>query len=171
MIVIGLGANLPSRFGSPVETLARAVDALIEFQVFPLVASRIWKTAPVPINAEHPWYYNAVVNVKTEKDAENLLETLLKIELQFGRTRSVINAPRVLDLDLIVFDDEIIMNAPNIIVPHPRMAERAFVLLPMTDIVDEWVHPITKRTLDNLVTNLPREQEAFPLEKNLIWGL
>lgn len=163
MRIIGLGSNLPSHFGTPVETLSRAVEALAQCEVLPVKLSRIWKTAPVPFTADHPWYYNAVAIVETNKSAEALLETLLTIELHFGRIRSVPNAPRVLDLDLIAYDNEIIIDEPEIIVPHPRMAERAFVLLPMTDIINEWVHPITKRTLDSLVNNLPKEQEAFPV--------
>lgn len=164
--IIGLGSNLPSHFGTPLETLERAVEVLVQCEVLPIKLSRIWKTAPVPFTPDHPWYYNAVAIVETNKSAEALLETMLAIELQFGRVRSVPNAPRVLDLDLIAYDNEIIIDEPEIIVPHPRMAERAFVLLPMADIISEWVHPITGRTLDDLVNNLPKEQEAFPVGEN-----
>jgi len=166
MRIVGLGSNLPSHFGTPLETLERAVEALAQCEILPIKLSRIWRTAPVPFTADHPWYYNAVAIVETDKSAEALLETLLAIEQQFGRIRSVPNAPRVLDLDLIAYDNEIIIDEPEIIVPHPRMAERAFVLLPMTDIMNEWVHPITRRTLDDLVNNLSKEQEAFPVGEN-----
>ncbi len=160
MIVIALGANLPSRFGTPAETIQAAVAALEADGIKVLQASRIWLTAPVPVS-DQPWYHNAVVTVETALDAFALLSALHKIETEFGRVRYERNEPRVLDLDLIAYNDEVI-ERPSLIVPHPRMHERAFVLLPMQDIAPAWTHPITGKNLAGLIALIPSGQRARP---------
>jgi len=164
MIIVALGANLPSRFGTPAQTLYAALKAMAQVEIWPVQISRVWKTAPVPFVEGDPWYYNAVCVVETDRDPEELLHALLQIEEDFGRVRTVKNAPRLLDLDLIAYDDEIIKKGEELIVPHPRMQERAFVLMPMSDIIDEWVHPETKNTLERLLEALPEDQKAEPVE-------
>jgi 2-amino-4-hydroxy-6-hydroxymethyldihydropteridine diphosphokinase len=164
MIIVALGANLPSRFGTPAQTLYAALKAMAQVEIWPVQISRVWKTAPVPFVEGDPWYYNAVCVVETDRDPEELLQALLQIEEDFGRVRTVKNAPRLLDLDLIAYDDEIIKKGEELIVPHPRMQERAFVLMPMSDVIDEWAHPETERTLEQLLAALPEDQKAEPVE-------
>jgi 2-amino-4-hydroxy-6-hydroxymethyldihydropteridine diphosphokinase len=128
---IGLGANL----GNPAQTLARAVaqiEALPSTQV--LRASSVYRSSP--INAAGPDYLNSVVAVETGLDAPGLLAGLHRIEQQFGRQRPFPNAPRTLDLDLLLFGDEQ-HNSATITVPHPRMHERAFVLEPLAEIAPQ----------------------------------
>jgi 2-amino-4-hydroxy-6-hydroxymethyldihydropteridine diphosphokinase len=163
MKIVALGANLESRYGTPPQTLYAALKSMAERGVWPVQISRVWKTAPVPFDETQPWYYNAVAAVETSKSAHNLLMTLLGIEEEFGRVRTVKNAPRLLDLDLIAYDD-LVLNAADLVVPHPRMHQRAFVLLPMSDIVDDWLHPQTKTPLNDLIGALPRSQLAEPIE-------
>lgn len=164
MILVALGANLPSRFGSPAQTLYAALKAMAEAGIWPVQFSRVWKTAPVPYSDDQPWYHNAVAAVRTDLEPYELLRALLKIEEEFGRVRTVRNAPRLLDLDLIAYDDQIIRRGEELIVPHPRMHERAFVLMPMSDILDEWTHPENGAALDDLIEALPDGQDAVPLE-------
>lgn len=164
MKLVALGANLPSRFGTPAQTLYAALKAMAQKGVWPVQISRVWKTAPVPYVEGQPWYHNAVAAVETAQSAPDLLKTLLSIEEDFGRVRTVKNAPRLLDLDLIAYDREIIKNGEELIVPHPRMQERAFVLLPMEDISDDWTHPEMGRTLEALIAALPKDQQAEPVE-------
>lgn len=164
MKIVALGANLPSKYGTPAQTLYAALKAMAEHGVWPVQISRVWKTAPVPFVEGQPWYYNAVAAVETSKSARDLLKTLLEIEAEFGRVRTVRNAPRLLDLDLIAYDDQIIANGPELIVPHPRMDSRAFVLMPMSDIIDDWIHPQTGTTLDVLLALLPADQKAEAVE-------
>lgn len=164
MKIVALGANLPSRYGTPAQTLYAALKAMAEKGVWPVQISRVWKTAPVPFVEGQPWYHNAVAAVETSKSAHDLLKTLLEIEGEFGRVRTVRNAPRLLDLDLIAYDDQIIPEGPEIIVPHPRMDSRAFVLLPMADILDGWTHPQTGAALDDLIAAIPEDQMAEPME-------
>ncbi len=165
MKIVALGANLPSRFGTPPQTLYAALKAMAEKGIWPAQISRVWKTAPVPFDPDQPWFYNAVAAVETSKTAHELLMTLLQIEEEFGRVRTVPNAPRLLDLDLIVYDDEIIANGPELIVPHPRMDTRAFVLMPMTDLLDDdWVHPQNGRALKDMIAGIPKDQQAEPVD-------
>ena len=138
---IGIGANLGD---DPVGTVRNAIAALGKQPHCRLEAqSSLYRTAPMGVAAgspEQPDYINAVVRIETALGPALLLETLLAIEKSFGRTRSVQNAPRTLDLDLLVYADRMI-DQHGLLVPHPRMHERAFVLLPLADIDPELVIP------------------------------
>jgi 2-amino-4-hydroxy-6-hydroxymethyldihydropteridine diphosphokinase len=132
---IGLGANLGDRRA----TLEAAIDALRRLPRTRLVArSRLWASAPV--DAGGPDYLNAVVRLDTTLDAPDLLAALHAIEARFGRERPFRNAPRRLDLDLLLHDAGPI-DTPDLVVPHPRMLGRAFVLRPMADIDPDVVIP------------------------------
>ncbi len=168
MILIALGSNLAGDFETP-EALLRAAMRDLErlAGVSIRAASRIWLTAPVPVS-DQPWYRNAVIRVETEKSPEDLMAALLDIEARFGRARSVPNAARTLDLDLLAFDGEI-RNTPHLILPHPRMQSRAFVLRPLAEVAPDWVHPVSGQTVTELLSALPQDQEAAPLEgENLL---
>jgi 2-amino-4-hydroxy-6-hydroxymethyldihydropteridine diphosphokinase len=135
---IGLGANLGARRA----TLEAALDALRLLPRTRLVArSRLWASAPV--DATGPDYLNAVARLDTLLDAHELLAALQAIEARFGRERAYRNAPRTLDLDLLLAGDATIDTPPPhaLVVPHPRLHERAFVLRPMADIDADIVVP------------------------------
>jgi 2-amino-4-hydroxy-6-hydroxymethyldihydropteridine diphosphokinase len=139
-ILIGLGANLPSRrFGPPHKTLEAALVALEGHGVQVVSRSRWYSTAALPLS-DQPRYLNAVVAVETELSPEKLLELLHAIEHDFGRNRSVANAARGIDLDLLAYGN-VIRTQKSPILPHPRLAERAFVLRPLCDIDPAWCHP------------------------------
>jgi 2-amino-4-hydroxy-6-hydroxymethyldihydropteridine diphosphokinase len=132
---IGLGANLGERR----TTIESALDALRALPRTRLVArSRLWASAPV--DAGGPDYLNAVARLDTRLDAHALLAALQAIEARFGRERAWRNAPRTLDLDLLLAGDASI-DTPSLVVPHPRLHERAFVLRPMADIDPSIVVP------------------------------
>lgn len=158
MIIIALGANLPSQYGQPDETLAAAVRALAGRGLKIMGESSVWLTAPVPIS-DQPWYHNAVVAVETAMSPYGLLEVLQDIENEFGRVRTVRNAPRVIDLDLVAYNDQI-LDKPELIVPHPRMHQRAFVLLPLQEIAPDWTHPLTGAQLLAMIAAIPEDQQA-----------
>lgn len=140
MILIGLGANLPSeRFGAPKATLKAALGELEKRGVRVVRRSRWYASAPVPPSAQ-PRYVNAVAIVETALSPEALLALLHAIEADFGRRRTVAGAAREIDLDLLAYDDLIRQESPPIL-PHPRLAERAFVLRPLCDIAPDWRHP------------------------------
>ena len=164
MIYIALGANLPSRFGTPAETLQAAKAAMVQAGIKIVAESSVWLTAPVPYDPNVPDYHNSVIAIETDLMAEALLELLLSVEADFGRVRTFKNAPRLLDLDLIAYHDEIIRKREKLIVPHPRMDDRAFVILPLQEIAPDWVHPVAQKTVNELVLALPEDQEAQKLE-------
>ena len=166
MIIIAIGANLESpKYGLPLQTCKQALIRLEELGVEIVKQSRWLKTAPVPIS-DAPWYVNAVAQIKTDLDPNELLNLLHRIEDEFGRVRPFVNAPRILDLDLIAYDDFISTPGDHLIVPHPRMHERAFVLLPLLDIDEGWLHPIMEKTAKELSTAIPVDQETIEYSDN-----
>ncbi len=164
MILIGLGANLSGKFGSPEQMLLKAMEAVEANGDIRIVRrSSIWISSPVPAS-DQPWYRNAVAQVDTDLGPEELLDALQAIESDFGRVRSVCNAPRVIDLDLLAYNEDII-HSEFLDLPHPRMHERAFVLLPLSEIAPEWRHPKSGRALRELIAELSVEQKVEPLLK------
>jgi len=170
MIVIALGANLPSSSGPPSATLRAALDVLEKSGVIPVSCSRFFKSPAWP-NPSEPSFVNAAALVECALSPEELLNLLHAVETSFGRTRSgspqfrreTRNAPRTLDLDLIDFDGLVQQGPP--VLPHPRMTERGFVLIPMRDIVPGWRDPATGRTLDALISALgPEAHLVTPLD-------
>lgn len=164
MILIALGANLPSRYGSAEETLCAAMKAMQTRGLSITACSRIWLTAPVP-KSDQPFYRNAVAQVETALTAHTVLETLHEIEAEFGRVRSVRNAPRCLDLDLLAYHDMILTEDEGLSLPHPRMHERAFVLGPLCDIAPDWTHPVLQKTAREIYGALPADHMASPAEE------
>lgn len=157
MILIGLGSNLPSHAGSSAETISAALKALEENGIHVVSQSRYWKTAPVPVSSQ-PWFVNAVAAIETSLPPEDLLKQLHEIEYRFDRTRHKLNAARTLDLDILDYNGICRDEAP--LLPHPRLAKRAFVLLPLQDIAPDWVHPRTEVALATLIARLPSDQRA-----------
>src|SRR5204863_4418074 len=145
MILIALGANLPSPEGGPAETLRRAIARLALRGLTITARSRLYLTEPVP-RSRQPWYANQAIAVDTDLSPHDLLGVLLAVELEFGRERRERNAARTLDLDLIAYDD-VRLDTPDLILPHPRMHERAFVLAPLADIAPAWRHPESGETV------------------------
>ena len=130
---IGLGANL----GDMSATLRSAVERIAQTNGIHVTAqSSLYRTAPIDSGGGD--YLNAVIQIQTHLSPLDLLAVLQSIENAAGRERPYRNAPRTLDLDILLFNDEII-HLPNLIIPHPRMAERAFVLIPLHEIAPEWV--------------------------------
>jgi len=133
---IGLGANL----GDPESQVRRAFAALAELpRTRLLAASSLYRSAPVGVVAQLD-FINAVAEVETALAARALLDALLAEEMRFGRTREFPKAPRTLDLDLLLYGDRVIAE-PGLVVPHPRMHERAFVLAPLAEIAPDIVIP------------------------------
>ena len=149
---------MPSSFGSPPETLMAALQELQSRGLEVVHASSVYETSPVPVS-DQPLYYNAVAHVRTELSMQDLLTLLHIIEEEFGRTRVIKDEPRILDLDLLAYHQQIILQ-PEITVPHPRMHERGFVLVPLQEIAPEWTHPESGDDLQTLIDALPSDQEV-----------
>ncbi|MEM7170612.1 MAG: 2-amino-4-hydroxy-6-hydroxymethyldihydropteridine diphosphokinase [Pseudomonadota bacterium] len=146
MIFIGLGANLPTEeFGSPRQTLEAALDDLGRQGISLEALSGWYRTAPVPAS-DQPWFVNAVARVKCQLGPEDLLTRLHDVEARFGRIRAERNGPRVIDLDLLAYQGLVSSASGGVQLPHPRLAERAFVVWPLCDIAPDWHHPVTGQT-------------------------
>ncbi|MBV9991408.1 MAG: 2-amino-4-hydroxy-6-hydroxymethyldihydropteridine diphosphokinase [Alphaproteobacteria bacterium] len=158
MIVVALGANLDSQAGRPRETLLAALEALKRKSVRILALSPFYRTRAWP-DPSDPDYVNAVASVATERGPRELMELLEQTETLFGRKRSERNAPRTLDLDLIDYDGRVEQGPP--ILPHPRMRERGFVLVPLSDIAPAWRHPVGGESVQQLIESLPDAREGM----------
>ncbi|MSP82149.1 MAG: 2-amino-4-hydroxy-6-hydroxymethyldihydropteridine diphosphokinase [Alphaproteobacteria bacterium] len=156
-ILVGVGANLPSAFGSPIETCAAALTALASRGLAVVRRSPWYRTAPVPMSDQH-WFINGVVEVAGSLDPVGILAILHGVESAFGRVRDRPNEDRVIDLDLLAFGALIRQTAP--VLPHPRMARRAFVLLPLRDLEPGWTHPALG-PLAGLIAALPPGQTCL----------
>ena len=144
-IAIALGSNL----GDREDYLRSALDALTP-SLDRLRISTFHDTAPVGVGPQ-PTFLNAAAVGETSLSARALLETLLAVERDLGRERPFPGAPRTLDLDLILYGDSIIDEAPSLIVPHPRFRERRFVLEPLAEIAPDWRDPVTGKTVEELL--------------------
>ena len=154
MILIGLGANLPSPdHGPPQATLAAALEALEACGAKTVRRSPWYESAPVPPSGQ-PWYVNAVAEVESALSPPALLNALLDVEAGFGRVRGVRNASRTVDLDLLDYRGLVSGPAQQPELPHPRLHERAFVLLPLRDLAPGWRHPGSGRRVESLIEAL-----------------
>lgn len=151
MILIALGANLPFRGSPPAETLRTALGTLADKSVKLVKVSGFYESPAWP-DPSDPSFVNAVAEVETSKDPAALMHTLHEIESMFGRERGKTNAPRTLDLDLLDYDGHTQQGPPRL--PHPRMSDRAFVLLPLKDVAPDWRHPISGQTIGELLSLL-----------------
>jgi 2-amino-4-hydroxy-6-hydroxymethyldihydropteridine diphosphokinase len=157
---IGLGANLPSPAGPPRVTLAQAMERLGELgQV--KGRSSLYSTAPVGL-MEQPRFLNAVAALETDLAPRALLDCLLEIEREFGRDRSVslANGPRTLDLDILLYGEQIV-SEPGLEIPHPRLKERAFALVPLEEIAADAVVPRSGRRVRQLLQELSVNPESI----------
>jgi 2-amino-4-hydroxy-6-hydroxymethyldihydropteridine diphosphokinase len=145
---IALGSNL----GNSYQLLNSALMVLNETSGIHVTAtSEIYRTAPV--GPPQPDYLNACAILSTTLTPQALLDTLLEIEAQFGRIRVERWGARLLDLDLLLFDD-LVIEQSGLQIPHPRMVERAFVLVPLADIAADWIDPISGKAIAFLVQQL-----------------
>lgn len=161
MIVIALGANLPSRAGTPRDTLKAALARLAAQGVHVANVSSCYLTKAWPDPAD-PDFVNAVARIETTRSPRELMELLHATEAHFGRTRGAKNAPRTLDLDLIDYDGRVELGPPEL--PHPRLAERAFVLVPLEELAPSWRHPATGTSIADLLMALaPGKSEIVKL--------
>lgn len=148
---VALGSNL----GDRQDNLCRALEALRgAAKVAVTQVSSFLETLPVGGPPGQPNYLNGAAELHTDLGPRELLETLLAIEQRLGRVRQEPNGPRTVDLDLLLYDD-LILQEPGLIVPHPRMHERGFVLKPLAEIAPRVVHPVLKATVLDLLLRLP----------------
>jgi 2-amino-4-hydroxy-6-hydroxymethyldihydropteridine diphosphokinase len=157
VILIGIGGNLTSaRFGPPRQALAAALAALETEGVHIIARSAWYRTEPTP-PSDQPWFTNAVASLATALPAPDLLAVMQGLETRFGRVRDERNAARVLDLDLLDYRGQVIETA-TLVLPHPRLHKRRFVLAPLAEIAPAWCHPLLGLTAEQLLAGLVTNQ-------------
>jgi 2-amino-4-hydroxy-6-hydroxymethyldihydropteridine diphosphokinase len=153
---VALGSNL----GDSRRIILDAMARLQKFSAAPVLKSSLWQTSPVNCPPGSPMFLNAVVGLVSQKkeSPESLLKKLRELEKEFGRaSKTVLNEPRPLDLDLIAFGNEI-RHSPELILPHPRAHQRRFVLQPLSEIAPELILPGQGRTVADLLAKLPNDE-------------
>ena len=162
MAYVALGANL----GAAAGTLREAADSIAGWSPAELLGSSLWRTEPVDCPPGSPSFLNAALGLQPKPGAtpESLLDDLLALEARLGRTRSgLANAPRVIDLDLIVFGIET-RATPTLTLPHPRAHQRAFVLAPLAEIAPGLVLPGQQKTVTELLATVGQAGEVVKTE-------
>lgn len=144
-VYLALGSNL----GNRKENLKEAIAALSP-QLDVKAKSHVYETPPWGYENQQK-FYNQVLKAQTYLEPEPLLKHLKRLETALGRKVSFQNGPRLIDIDILLYDD-LVLNTPLLTIPHPRMHERAFVLLPMMDIAPDLVHPVAKKSVREMVS-------------------
>ena len=151
---IGLGSNL----GDSVRNLRSALDMMAQFAI-DVQPSPLYRTAPQGFRSQ-PAFYNAVCRLRTRLTPFRLMEALLGIEATIGRRRTFRNAPRPLDLDILLYN-RLALHTPPLMLPHPRLTERLFVLRPLADIAPHLRHPVIGLTVSDMLQRLPPDPDAM----------
>jgi 2-amino-4-hydroxy-6-hydroxymethyldihydropteridine diphosphokinase len=150
---IGIGSNI----GDKVRRCEEAISAILKIDNHNLLAkSSFYKTRPVGYTSQD-WFVNGVIKIKTELEALDLLHALKTIENQLGRLETFRWGPRAIDLDILLFDGTCI-ETPEVKIPHPRIQERQFVLVPLAEIDPDLLHPVLKKTIQRLLEGLKEDQ-------------
>jgi 2-amino-4-hydroxy-6-hydroxymethyldihydropteridine diphosphokinase len=158
--LIGFGGNV----GDSLRICREAIDALrSEPGINVLAVSSFYRSKPVG-DIEQDWFINGALRCETSLDPHLLLETLQKLEIQFGRVRDIHWGPRTLDLDILAFGSRQI-SSPDLTIPHPLLQERLFVLAPLAEIAPDWIHPGLKTTVGALLDRLSARDRDQRVER------
>ncbi len=152
-----VGGNLGNRKKN-LQTAATFIDE----QVGTIIqSSKIYETEPWGLS-DQPAFYNQVHLVKSKLGAQTIIDTILEIEEKMGRVRTIKNAARIIDIDILFFNQEII-NEPNLIIPHREIANRRFVLMPLNEIAPLMIHPVVKKNISELLSECKDQLKVLPL--------
>ena len=159
MIFLGLGSNLPSKFGNRFKNINLAISNLEQNNVKVIKKSSFYETPSYP-DFKNPKFINVVISVISELSPSDLASVLISIETKLQRKRDRKNDPRTCDIDIIDFNNEIInFKCKNLdfAVPHKKASYRNFVLYPLEEICPNWIHPVSKKPISILIKNLSKE--------------
>ncbi len=153
-VYLGLGSNIGDREAHITQAL-QLISEICEVKK----KSHLYLTEPVG-DIKQDWFLNNVIEVKTELDPEHLLSSIKSIERTIGRVKTVKNGPRIIDIDILFYGDQIVQTK-NLIIPHPLLHERLFVLQPMLDLNPDFVHPVLKKSILELYNNHPKTEKVL----------
>ena len=156
---LSLGSNLGDRKSN----LARAVSALKRKKVRTLAKSSLYETQPVDV-LDQPWFFNQVIEVETELTPFALLSLVKAIEMMLGPRPAAEKGPRRIDIDILLAEGTI-LSTELLTIPHPRMQQRNFVLVPLAEIAPEVVHPVLKKTIRRILKSSPDQSVVRKLEE------
>ena len=161
MIFLGLGSNLPSKYGDRFTNINLAISSLESYGIKVIKRSSFYKSPSYP-DKENPEFINVVILVETYLPPVDLMSVLTFIEEKLERKRIKKNDPRTCDIDIIDYNSQILnlkYNNLDFTVPHKELASRNFVLFPLSEISPMWKHPKTKKTINNLIQKLDEEEK------------
>lgn len=162
-VVLGLGANLGDRSG----TIERALTLIEEAGVAIERCSSRYETEPVGPVADQPAFLNIALLGETDREPMDLLRAMQRIEQDLGRKRLVRMGPRTIDIDLLYLDDLVLHENDDLVIPHPRLHERRFVLIPLLEIVPEWRHPVYELTTEQLLERTEDTSIVAPFARSI----
>jgi 2-amino-4-hydroxy-6-hydroxymethyldihydropteridine diphosphokinase len=156
IVYLSLGSNL----GDRAQNIARAIEALAAHGIRVTRQSALYETEPVDIRSQS-WFINCVVEAETDLMPRQLMHALLEIERSLGRRRRVAKGPRLIDMDILLFGATIV-RMRELEIPHPRMTERRFVLVPLAEIAPGLKHPVLKQTIADLLAATSDRSQVRP---------
>ena len=150
-VYLSLGSNLGDREKYLRQAISRLGDLGAVRQV-----SAYYETQPVEVRGDQPWFLNCALAIETELEPAAFLRRMLAVEQSMGRVRTEPKGPRTIDIDILFFGNEV-LDTPELTVPHPTMHQRRFVLQPLAEIAPAFMHPVLKRTVQELLNSLPAD--------------
>jgi 2-amino-4-hydroxy-6-hydroxymethyldihydropteridine diphosphokinase len=157
VVYLGLGSNI----GKKEEHIKKALSLISKVYEVKRM-SPLYLTEPVG-NKEQEWFLNCVVELQTEVDPNKLLSSFKTIERKLGRTKGEKNSPRIIDIDILFYGDQVV-NTKSLMIPHPLLHERLFVLQPLMDLIPDFYHPVLKKTIRQLFTEQPWAEIVTPYQ-------
>ena len=163
MVYLGVGSNLSSTFGNRFKNINLAITALKEKNINIIKKSSFYETLAYP-NKNDPKFINIIISIKTSLTPEELMDLALSIEEKLERKRQKKNDPRTCDIDIIDFNGKILnfrFNKMDLVIPHKNLSTRNFVLYPLKEIYPDWIHPKSKKNIDQLIKNLNKSNNEI----------
>ena len=157
-VFLSFGSNL----GSPVENIRKALEALPAAGIEVRRVSSFYRTEPVEFRPQ-PWFVNCVAETATELMPLQLLKALLRVERELGRRRVIDKGPRTIDIDILLYDN-VVVQSRALNIPHERLSHRRFVLTPLSELAPNLRHPVTQRTVLEMLNETPDRGQAIRLD-------